>query len=180
MTNEQLRRRYRPKEVRLLLIGESPPASGRFFYKGNSGLYRAVRDVFATVDPSVNDANFLEMFQARGCYLVDLCSQPVDRMPASLRRATCQESEASLAVTIARLHPRQIATLLRSIERSVLNAARLAGWSGPLLHLPYPGRWKHLKAAFAMGLLPVVEGLRNDRTAVARDADGGNGQGGPI
>ena len=43
---ERLRQQFRPEAVRLLFIGESPPASGRFFYHGDSGLYRAIREVF--------------------------------------------------------------------------------------------------------------------------------------
>jgi hypothetical protein len=31
-SEERLRRRYRPEPVRVLLVGESPPASGRHFY----------------------------------------------------------------------------------------------------------------------------------------------------
>ena len=159
MTNEGLRRKYRPEQVRLLFVGESPPASGRFFYRRNSGLYRAVRDVFAVVDPSVNDENFLETFQSSGCYLIDLCSEPVDRMTASNRRAACRASEYFLALTIARLRPRMIATMLRSIEANVSNAIAETSWSGPLLHFSYPGRWAHLKSEFVSGLLPVIERL---------------------
>jgi hypothetical protein len=118
-----------------------------------------VRDVFAAVNPSVNDENFLKVFQASGCYLVDLCSQPVDRMAAPLRRTTCRASEHSLALTIGRLRPQMITTMLRSIEGNVSNAVAQASWSGPLLHLPYPGRWAHLKSEFVTGLLPVIECL---------------------
>jgi hypothetical protein len=38
---EHLRKHYRPDRVRILFVGESPPASGRFFYQADSGLYRA-------------------------------------------------------------------------------------------------------------------------------------------
>lgn len=159
MTDEQLRRSYRPRHVRLLFVGESPPASARFFYKRNSGLYRAMREVFEAVEPAVNDETFLEMFQASGCYLIDLCPKPVDRMPPVLRCATCRASEQSLARTIARLHPQMIATMLRSIEGNVSHAVAQALWSGPLLKLPYPGRWAHLKTEFVTRLLPAIERL---------------------
>src|SRR5687767_7532298 len=41
---EQLRLRYRPRDVQLLFVGESKPASGTFFYQADSHLYRAVRE----------------------------------------------------------------------------------------------------------------------------------------
>jgi hypothetical protein len=41
MTTEVLRGRYRPDVIRVLLVGESPPAGGTFFYAANYNLYRA-------------------------------------------------------------------------------------------------------------------------------------------
>ncbi len=116
---ERLRRRYRPTEVRLLFIGESPPASGRFFYQGDSGLYRAIRNVFHAAYPSIAGADFLPLFQASGCYLIDACLEPVDRLDRVSRRAACQAGERSLSRNIAKLQPRAIVTLLRSIQDNV-------------------------------------------------------------
>jgi hypothetical protein len=82
---EKLRRVFRPAPVQLLFIGEAPPASGRFFYCGNSGLYRAMRDAFRSFDPSIDDENFLAVFQALGCYLTDLCAEPVDTLDSQSR-----------------------------------------------------------------------------------------------
>lgn len=65
---ETLRERFLPKKVRILFVGEAPPASGRFFYSANSGLYRAMRDAFKSADPRIDDQNFLRRFQALGCY----------------------------------------------------------------------------------------------------------------
>jgi hypothetical protein len=36
----ELRARYRPTKVRVPFVGEEPPASGTFFYAGNSQVYR--------------------------------------------------------------------------------------------------------------------------------------------
>ena len=59
-SRERLRRQYRPEHIRLLFIGESPPASGRFFYRRDSGLYRAIRDTFRMIDPSITDEMWTE------------------------------------------------------------------------------------------------------------------------
>lgn len=148
-----------PEQVHLLFIGESPPASGRFFYAGDSGLYRATVQVFQAVDAGINNRSFLKAFQASGCYLVDLCPTPVDRLAPALRRASCAANEASLAETIQHLRPRVIVTTLRSIEGNVAKAILLANWNGPTIHLPYPGRWAHLREQFVDGLTPVVAQL---------------------
>ena len=102
---ERLRRRYRPDRVRILFVGEAPRASGRFFYRADSGLYRAVRDTFISAFPNLQKADFLESFRALGCYLVDLCGRPVDRMDRKARRQVCFAGEASLNGRLRRLRP---------------------------------------------------------------------------
>ena len=156
---QRLRRRFQPARVRLLFLGEAPPASGRFFYQRDSGLYRAMRDAFLSVDPSIDDETFLPAFQASGCHLIDLCRQPVDRLDSHSRRAICRSSENSLARAIARLQPDMIATLLRSVEGNVARSASRAGWRGRFIYLPYPGRWSRHKSAFLRALIPEIQAL---------------------
>ncbi len=150
------RRKFRPAQVKMLFIGESPPASGRFFYRGDSGLYRAMREAFEAIDPSLTDATFLAAFQAAGCYLIDLCPRPVDHLDSKSRREACRASEEGLARTIVRLQPSAIATLLRSIEANVLRAASGAKWNGPFIHLPYPGRWVQHRKIFVDTLVSSI------------------------
>ncbi len=153
---ERFRRSFRPADLRLLFIGESPPASGRFFYQRDSGLYRAMRDAFRVIDPSINDENFLATFQGVGCYLVDLCPEPVDQLDSQSRRRACRAGEELLSSKIARLRPAMIATLLRSIEGNVTRAASHANWRGSFIHLPYPGRWSRHRRTFVYILAPVI------------------------
>ena len=153
---ERLRLRFRPARVELLFVGESPPASCRFFYQGDSGLYRAMREAFCTVDSLISDTNFLGVFQTSGCYLIDLCREPVDQLDARSRLAACMAAETSLSRTIGRLRPSKIVTVVRSIEANVARAAFRAGWHGPLLHLPYPARWSRHKDRFVKDLVASI------------------------
>src|ERR1700722_17929413 len=91
-SRELLRAKYRPRCVKILFVGESPQASGRFFYHADSGLYRVVREAFVKAFPAMKlgEEPFLESFRALGCYLVDLCGAPVDRFPRSERREICR------------------------------------------------------------------------------------------
>jgi hypothetical protein len=155
-SRERLRRRYQPAEIRLLFIGESPPASGRFFYQQDSGLYRAVRDAFHAIDPSVTDDSFLSVFQSAGCYLIDACTEPVDHLDARSRRAACLASEQSLSRRIRRLQPAAIVILLRSIQQNVQRAAERAKWHGTLIEVPYPGRWHRHREIFLRALVPEL------------------------
>jgi hypothetical protein len=121
-SRERSRRQYRPRRVRILFVGEAPPASGRFFYHADSGLYRAIRDAFVTAFPSLRSSKgkFLETFRAMGCYLLDLCGEPVDRMNLHLRRCICLGGEARLARRLRKLRPMMIVTVVRSIGSNIM------------------------------------------------------------
>jgi hypothetical protein len=156
---ERLRRSFLPLRVQLLFIGESPPASGRFFYSADSGLYRAMRAAFRIADVKIDDENFLATFRARGCYLTDLSHEPVDHLDPPLRRAMRSNGEKFLAREITRLQPGIIAPVLRSIAGNVENAVARANWQGPILQFPYPGRWSRHREAFIEDLVPVIRRL---------------------
>ncbi len=156
---EALRAAYRPWKVRMLFVGESPPASGRFFYQRDSGLYRALRDAFHEADQSIDDENFLEVFRRSGCYLIDACGEPVDRMEPAARRDACLAGEALLSRRIRALQPDTIVTLVRSITANVEAAARRASWSGTMFTVPYPGRWVEHRKRFLELLVPQLKVL---------------------
>jgi hypothetical protein len=153
---ERLRKRYRPNRVRILFVGESPPASGRFFYRADSGLYRAVRETLVEAFPTVSEGDFLVVFRALGCYLVDLCGEPVDRLTRRPRGRACRAGEAVLARTIRALRPKVIVTVVRSIRGNVARAQKQAGWAGRHVELPYPGRWHHHRMKFQRVLVPLL------------------------
>jgi hypothetical protein len=153
---ERLRKQYRPDRVRILFVGESPPASGRFFYQADSGLYRAVQETFVQAFPVLKNTEFLDSFCALGCYLIDLCSEPVDKMTPGARRYTCRVGEKRLARKIRALRPLSIVTVVRSIRANVRHAQERAGWTGRDLELPYPGRWHRHRAKFRRLLVPFL------------------------
>ena len=156
IARERLRNNFRPNRVRILFVGESPPASGRFFYQADSGLYRAVRKTFLTAFPSMRRTEFLDSFRALGCYLVDLCVEPVDNMTRDARRCACRSGEARLARMIRTLRPEIIITVVRSIGENVRRAREQAAWSGPHFELPYPGRWYRARLQFSRQLVPLL------------------------
>lgn len=156
---ERLRLRYRPACVRLLFVGESPPASGRFFYQADSGLYRAIRDAFARANSDFQKDSFLNVFRAHGCYLVDLCERPVDRLSKRERARACVKGEVRLSKTLRRLRPDMVIVVVRSIAANVRRSEEHANWSGRHLELPYPGRWRQHRAGFLRALIPVLRKL---------------------
>src|SRR5712691_3326638 len=92
------RRRYRPRKVRFLLIAESPPSSGGFFYFrttiGKDHLFRETMkalDLWPRNEPmrrGVDKRPMLLRFQSMGLYLLDTCEFPVDKLQPLERRVT--------------------------------------------------------------------------------------------
>jgi hypothetical protein len=155
-SREAERLRYRPRHVRMLFVGEAPPASGRFFYCADSGLYLAVRGAFIEVLPSLERTDFLPAFSALGCYLMDLCGKPVDRLPRAERRRACVDGEKKLAATLVALRPLVVVTLVRSIAPNVRRALENSNHSCSVVEVPYPGRWKRHRDEFVRLVAPVL------------------------
>jgi hypothetical protein len=149
----------------MLFIGESPPASGRFFYQADSGLYRAIRDTFRAAFPALPGDDFLHSFQNLGCYLVDLCGKPVDRLNSEKRKQACRDGEVRLARTLRQLRPKTVITVIRSISANVRRAQARANWKGLNVELPYPGRWKEHRIVFENTLKPILrKGLAHGKS----------------
>jgi hypothetical protein len=153
---ERLRKIFRPKQVRILFVGESPPASGRFFYQADSGLYHAIREAFVKAFPELRERDFLTSFRSLGCYLVDLCERPVDQLQPKGRRKARRDGEPSLSKSLRALRPELVIVVVRSIARNVQRSEHLANWSGRHVELPYPGRWIRHRTAFIRQLVPVL------------------------
>ena len=86
---ERLRLQYRPERITVLFVGEAPPASDSFFYRGNSGLTNYMRDALGGPE---GDIEFLSWFKARGWYLDDLVTTPIENLGD--RRKKCREARA--------------------------------------------------------------------------------------
>lgn len=157
MARERVRRRYRPAQVRLLFVGEAPPASGRYFYQANSGLYRAIREAFVSALPCLPASTFLEQFRHLGCYLIDLCEEPVDQLNQQQRREAHRGGVVRLSTALKQLRPELVITVVRSIAPIVKRAQEQADWAGLHLELPYPGRWSRYRTAFLRDLVPVLQ-----------------------
>jgi hypothetical protein len=155
---EELRRQYRPHPIKVLFVGESPPARGTFFYKGDSGLARYTKLSFqqAYSLPDLAMADFLHGFEAAGCYLDDLSLEPVNRMKASDRRAAWKREVEPLARRLEADSPRIIVPILRSIESSVRQAAERAGLLDRVRSaLPHPSMGNHRRYVAELSRLLV-------------------------
>jgi hypothetical protein len=140
MDIEALRRSYRPGKVRLLLVGESAPASGNHFYRGDD-LTTATSSAFAKAygRTFANHTEFLERFKTLGCYLDDLCPTSVNDMPVKEREWIAKASVPSFSLRLREMAPEVVVSVLRRITPYVHDAVTRAGGRRPSFDtLPYP------------------------------------------
>jgi hypothetical protein len=102
-----LRRRYQPERLRLVIVAESPPVSGRYFYNPDGSLSEPLFTAmirYLNLSPSTKDTGLRE-FQRRGWLLVDATYEPVDAMTASSRDRVIARDYQSLCCDLKNLIP---------------------------------------------------------------------------
>jgi hypothetical protein len=145
-TVETLRDSFRPEQITTLFVGESPPARGTFFYKGDSLLYRQMKQAFAS------SADFLPEFKAKGFFLDDLVLYAVNQMDEKERNEHRWKGLPLLAERMRDYQPMAVVALMIAIEEMVREAMSKAGLSNVTLHVvpfPHPGNQKRFKARMA-------------------------------
>jgi hypothetical protein len=168
MDYESLRRKFKPSTVSALFVGESRPAGGKFFYAANSNLFSATRDGFAVAYAECPDGTaFLEFFQARGCYLDDLCEEPVNKgLSREEREREHENGILPLAERLMAYDPNAVVIVMLSIVSPVCRGLqevtrRTQRSPVPIYPLPFP-RPEH-RARYVHQLAAVVTKLRAAR-----------------
>lgn len=161
MDVEFIRASYRPDRITTLFVGESAPASGDFFYFGNNAMLRHVqRATEAALGPP--EGEFLDRFKAYGWFLDDLVLTPVDKLPASERKATCLAAMDGLRDRIAAYQPLTIVSMLISIKSIVEAAAKAAGSNAARYVVPFPGMGQQTR--FHNRMLEIIPLLARNGT----------------
>jgi hypothetical protein len=143
---ERRRRLYRPDELRVLLVGESPPSGPAFFYDADSALYRATRDAFTAVYPSLATVESLPAFRRLGCYLEDLSHAPIDKLLTPERREARRAAIPRLARRLDGLAPQVVIIVVKSIRSDVIRALTKAGLDGVAVEAkPFSGQWRRTR-----------------------------------
>jgi hypothetical protein len=168
---EELRRRWKPDAVRVLLVGESAPDPGaterRFFYAPTldrrdnlfRGVVAALYDAIPPGSTGRPKQPWLERLRADGVYLIDLVPFPVDKLSPSERRRARREHIAALVTQAKALKPEIVIVCHGPTFTDAAAALSAAGL--PLAHsdpLPFP--LGNHRAAFVAGV----------RAALARPA----------
>jgi DNA-binding transcriptional regulator YiaG len=117
---EKQRARYRPNRIKVLFVGEAPPAGGTFFYAGNSQLHRYLSEALQM--HLKYPQNFLQSFKDNGYFLDDLVLEPLDKIPIGKRTPIFRRNVPLLAKRIAEYAPAVVVTVLKRIRPYVEDA----------------------------------------------------------
>lgn len=153
---EALREQYRPKRIDLLLVGESRPAGGTFFYLSNSNLYYATHEAFQlALGPMPPGEQFLQLLRSRGVWLYDLADAPVDRMRGRPRREAVRARVSDLVELLRDSRPRLVVAVKKDLAATVRQAMEDAELDTERLRvLPFPlYQWRR---DFVRGLARLV------------------------
>src|ERR1700722_1632945 len=153
---EELRKSFRPGLITTLFVGESAPASGRFFYSGDSSLFHAMKRAFGSRE------KFLGDFKKKGFYLDDLVLTPINKLERHERLRQRQEAVPELAKRLVEYKPEAVVVVMRAILPTVLRAMRIAGMPYEPFCVPHPafGNWARFSNAMKeiIDSLPVADG----------------------
>lgn len=151
---EALRLSFKPQQVKMLMVGESAPAGGTFFYRANSNAYREISRAFGrSADPK-----FLSWFQARGYYLDDLVLVPINKVGSSERRKARTSAIPALAERIRACAPLVVVAFAKSIDEEVAEAVRRSETGARYFCTHFPGVGQQAKFRDDMiRILPLVQ-----------------------
>lgn len=170
MNVEEIRQSYKPDKVSVLFVGESAPASGAFFYTGDT-LCTYTKEAITMAFPDrifLTSGDFLSFFQEIGCYLDDLSLIPVNDRADEERKRLQLEGMPDLSKRMKIYQPKAIVCMLKdkAFQTIIREAARRAGLDNvPFRVTPFGGFGnqgkyreelkKHLLEFQQMGLLQV-------------------------
>jgi hypothetical protein len=135
---EKAREYYRPNKVRVLFVGESRPAEGTFFYHENSNLFRYTKEAFEQASGVPFNC---AAFKRHGCWLYDVCGEPVNNLAHVERREKIKNGLPELEKILKQLKPEFVIAVKKGdfIELAspiILDAGFIVG--STFFSLPFP------------------------------------------
>ncbi len=140
MDTELLRSQFLPNQIDILLVGESPPKKGRFFYDTCAMTTFTSRPFESVFERSFSDnSEFLGFFKEQNCFLDDLSHEPVDHLDKNDREDVLKNCIVPLADRLAKWQPKVVCIVLKKIEPYVRSAIIKSGIYATVYVLPFPG-----------------------------------------
>jgi hypothetical protein len=140
LDSEDIRKRYKPHKIKIFFAGESIPAGGNFFYKGDSLTDHTKLAFEKAFGRSFDDyEEFLNFFKQMDCYLDDMSLIPVNHMEPQEREKTLKACINSFSRKLDSYSPEIIIIIMKKIKRHVLEAVGRSNLDNVCIHtLTYP------------------------------------------
>lgn len=145
------RDKWKPDAVKFLIIAESPPASGGYFYfpetTGKDSLFNATMkalDIYPerkVMPKGLDKTRMLAKFQARGFFLVDVSYSPIAKLSRKEMRKAIKKGIPAVIAKVRELNPDGIIIIKKSLFEPVKAALEEAGFGGKILNekaVPFP------------------------------------------
>jgi hypothetical protein len=146
------RDKFKPDDgLKFLLIVESPPASGGYFYferaTSKGGLFSETMKALGLfpegsgVPKGFDKRPLLRQFQSQGFFVVDVSYEPVNSLPNHERKRVIMDEIPKLIGEVRKLDPQSIIIIKASIFEVVKEALEKAGFGKRILNheaLPFP------------------------------------------
>lgn len=152
------RNRYKPREIDVLFIAESPPSSGGYFYAeetiGKDHLFRETMralELWHSRRPMRKGCDkrwMLNAFRSLGFFLIDTCEFPVDKLRPIERRISTSQGALTLPDRVDALCPGRIVIVKKTVFKPAIQALSGAGFGGRVLNaepLPFPSHGNQKK-----------------------------------
>ena len=152
------RNKYRPDKISLLLIAESPPSSGGYFYLektiGKDHLFRETMkalELWPYDRPMAKGCDkrpMLKQFRSLGFFLIDTCELPVDNLRPKQRRISIVQGASTLPKRVKGLDPMRILIVKKTVFNPVKRVLSDAGFGERILNtrpLPFPSHGNQRK-----------------------------------
>jgi hypothetical protein len=160
LDTETIRKGFRPNKIKILLIGESAPVGGSFFYMVDTlthYTHQAFNNVFEETQ-RLNEREFLNFFKDKGFYLDDLCLIPTNKSNESFRNQVYEDSIDSLATRLLEYRPQVIIVFLKRIVGPINEAIQKVDLGEYFYYnIPFGGMGHQLK--FISQLAEILDEL---------------------
>jgi len=152
------REKYKPTRINTLLIAESPPSSGGYFYSektiGKDHLFRETMKALKfwpinrPMRKGCDKRPMLKKFRSLGFLVIDTCEYPIDKFPPKQRRIATIQGALTLPKRVQKLDPGQILIVKKTIFNPVKHVLNDAGFGERILNarpLPFPSHGNQSK-----------------------------------
>src|SRR5437667_4631235 len=152
------RNKYKPNKVNLLLIAESPPSSGGYFYSettiGKDHLFRETMKTLGfwpverPMRKGCDKRPMLKQFRSIGFFLIDTCELPVDRLQPRQRRISTIQGASTLPDRVRELDPTRILIVKKTVFQPAWQSLVEGGLGERILNtkpLPFPSHGNQRK-----------------------------------